>query len=74
MMRCIEKSSLKLNKDKCVFMAEEVKFLGHVLSGDGIRPDPEKVKQEDCGDAMSLESRRTSEIPGNDKLSVQIHK
>ena len=43
-MRCIENSGMKLNMEKCVFMAEEIKFLGHVISADGIRPDPEKVK------------------------------
>ena len=41
-MRCIENSGMKLNKEKCIFVTEEIKFLGCVISG--IRSDPEKVK------------------------------
>lgn len=40
----IEKAGMTLNRDKCVFGVQEVKFLGHVLSGEGIRVDPEKEK------------------------------
>jgi len=38
------KAGLKLNPDKCVFAADEVGYLGYIVSVDGIRPDPEKVK------------------------------
>ena len=40
----IRKSGLKLNKNKCVFGATELIFLGHKISEKGISPDPEKVK------------------------------
>ena len=40
----IRKSGLKLNKNKCVFGATELIFLGHKTSEKGISPDPEKVK------------------------------
>ena len=43
-LRCIEKSGMKLNKDKCVFGVSEVTFLGHLITADGIKADPEKVK------------------------------
>ena len=33
-----------LNKEKCVFSTSSVKFLGHVIDQDGIKPDPEKVQ------------------------------
>ena len=39
----IKASGLRLNKKKCHFRQKEVKFFGHVISADGIRPDPEKV-------------------------------
>ena len=38
------KAGLKLNPDKCVFAADEVSYLGYVVSAEGIRPDPDKVK------------------------------
>ena len=40
----IRKSGLKLNKNKCVFGATGLIFLGHKISEKGIPPDPEKVK------------------------------
>ena len=40
----IRKSGLKLNKGKCSFGATELIFLKHKISGEGISPDPEKVK------------------------------
>ena len=40
----IRMSGLKLNRKKCIFAAEEVTFLGHVISAGGIRPDPRKTK------------------------------
>ena len=34
---------LKLNKDKCQLGVRELTFVGDILSGEGIRPDPRKV-------------------------------
>jgi hypothetical protein len=35
---------LSLKTNKCHFFQQELKFLGHIVSKDGIRPDPEKVQ------------------------------
>ncbi|KAL8622977.1 hypothetical protein ACOMHN_027098 [Nucella lapillus] len=43
-LKRIEDSGLKLNKEKCHFKKAEVKYFGHIISSAGIRPDPEKVK------------------------------
>ena len=43
-LEAVCKNGLKLNKSKCIFNATSVKFLGHILTADGIYPDPEKVK------------------------------
>lgn len=43
-IRRINDAGLTLNKDKCVFGAEKIKFLGHVLSASGVEIDPEKVE------------------------------
>ena len=43
-LRRIEKSGMTLREEKCEFGCEEVKFLGHIVSGSGIKPDPGKIK------------------------------
>ena len=40
---CRERN-LKLNKDKCRFRLSDVSYVGHVLSADGVKPDPLKVE------------------------------
>ena len=40
----IRDSDLKLNKAKCVFGATELTFLGHIISAEGVKPDPRKVE------------------------------
>ena len=42
-MSHIEKSGLKINPKKCKFFTSQVKFLGHIVSADGITTDPSKV-------------------------------
>ncbi|GFT44651.1 retrovirus-related Pol polyprotein from transposon 17.6 [Trichonephila clavipes] len=37
-------AGLKLNSMKCLFAAQEVKILGHLVSSNGVRPDPDKIK------------------------------
>lgn len=39
-----QSSGLKLNPSKCCFARDQVQFLGHVVSKDGIQPDPRNVK------------------------------
>ena len=36
--------NIKLNWEKCQLRKSEVKFMGHVISRDGMKPDPDKVK------------------------------
>jgi len=37
-------ANLKLKPSKCSLLRTEVSFLGHVVSGDGVSTDPEKIK------------------------------
>ena len=37
------KVGLKLNAEKCIFKAESIPFFGHIISRDGIKPDPKKM-------------------------------
>ena len=39
----LRKAKLKLSPKKCVLFQREVKYLGHVVSGEGISPDPGKI-------------------------------
>ena len=41
----IRQAQLKLKPKKCHFFHEEVTFLGHVISKDGVLPNPDNVKK-----------------------------
>ena len=36
--------NLKIEPDKCEFLKTELSYLGHVVTGEGVKPDSEKVK------------------------------
>lgn len=38
------KANLKLNKKKCIFGVTSIKFMGDILSSEGLKADPDKVK------------------------------
>ncbi|GJY89672.1 reverse transcriptase domain-containing protein [Tanacetum coccineum] len=40
----LEKGNMKLNPKKCSFGMEEGKFLGYIVTSEGIRANPEKAK------------------------------
>ena len=39
----LQQHHLKLKLSKCHFFQAEVKFLGHVISGQGVATDPDKI-------------------------------
>ena len=43
-LECMRIAKLKLSPKKCVLFQKEVKYLGHVVNGSGISPDPSKVE------------------------------
>ena len=43
-LRQCKEVNLKLNKDKCHFRCTSIPFFGKVVSGEGIQPDPQKIK------------------------------
>lgn len=43
-LRRLHESGLTVNKEKCRFRQQEIKFFGFVFSADGLKPDPEKVR------------------------------
>ena len=38
------KHHVRFNKDKLQYKVAEVKYVGHIISAEGLRPDPEKVR------------------------------
>ena len=34
----LQKHGITLNKEKCLFATDSVKFLGHIIGKDGVRP------------------------------------
>ena len=40
----LSEAGLRLQPEKCTFLADEVGYLGHVISAEGVRPDPKKIK------------------------------
>ena len=43
-LETIQKAGITLNAEKCKFWCDKLKFLGHIISKNGISPDPEKTK------------------------------
>ena len=43
LQRCRSKN-IKLNEEKCKFRLSEVSFMGHVISDNGLKPDPAKIQ------------------------------
>lgn len=42
--KVLESKNLKIQIDKCNFMKKETEFLGHILTKDGLKPNPNKIK------------------------------
>ena len=40
----LESAGLRLKREKCTFCQSEVTYLGHIISADGLKPSPNKVK------------------------------
>ena len=62
--RCQE-CHIKLNADKIKFKCNEVTYIGHLLTPDGIRPDPAKMK-------AILEMEKPTDVSGVQRLIGMI--
>lgn len=43
LMKRLREANLTLQPDKCEFLRHEVAYLGHIITDDGVRPDPQKI-------------------------------
>jgi hypothetical protein len=41
----IKEANLKLSPQKCTFFKRKVKYIGHVVSAEGVKTDPEKISK-----------------------------
>jgi len=41
--KILEGAKLKINPEKCTWLAKKIKFLGHIVSGDQILMDMDKI-------------------------------
>lgn len=39
----LRQANLRLQPDKCEFLRREVNYLGHIISEEGVKPDPKKI-------------------------------
>ncbi|KAK3730654.1 hypothetical protein QZH41_011229, partial [Actinostola sp. cb2023] len=44
MLKACSKNNIKLNKEKGVFRTDQVEFLGHLVTSQGLKPDPKKIE------------------------------
>ncbi|XP_055913663.1 uncharacterized protein LOC129947217 [Eupeodes corollae] len=43
-LKILQDAGLKLNKDKCTFLAKSINYLGHVIDKSGLKTCPNKIK------------------------------
>ena len=44
LMERLKQARLRLQPDKCEFLRHEVSYLEHIISEDGVKPDPKKIE------------------------------
>lgn len=54
----LKRANLAINKEKCEFIQSKIKFLGHIISAEGIQTDPEKI----CGITNFPTPRKNKDI------------
>lgn len=69
--RCRE-YNLELNRSKCEFGVSQISVLGHIVSADGIKPDPKKNRCHQ-GNTSAVKRFRSSIFPWNVWLCCQVH-
>ena len=72
LQRCKE-VNLQFNKEKCKFRVNEVSYVGHLLTDNGVIPDPDKIKAIQKMPPPETKPNRTATNIRNDKLPVKIH-
>ena len=69
----LKQAKLRLKKNKCLFFKQELHYLGHLLTTNGIKPQSEKIE---AISEMKLPKNQKGmrEFFGDDWLLQEIHK
>ena len=80
----LQNEKLIAKKSKCAFFYQELRFLGHVITADGIKADPDKIDKvkywptpttiKEAQMFMGLTSYYRKFIKGHSKIANPIHK
>ena len=70
----LRKAGLKLKPTKCHFIRQAVEYLGHVITPDGLKPNPKQVSAIQDYLFRSRISFTSSSIPRDDFLLPSIHR
>ncbi|GFR73469.1 Pol polyprotein [Elysia marginata] len=68
----LQEAGLKLNEQKCTYLKKEIKFLGHIISPNGVKPDRKSGSHKEH--ARAYQCSRTQKIPRNGSVSGKIHR
>ena len=84
MLTRLQRANLKLKPTKCQLFQRSVKYLGHIVSGDGVRCDPDKVSAvwdwptpicvTDIRSFVGLASYYRRFIPNFSSVAAPLHK
>lgn len=44
MLTCLQENGLRVKKEKCIFHANFIEFLGHKIDAEGVQPTTDKLK------------------------------
>nr|GEU42715.1 hypothetical protein [Tanacetum cinerariifolium] len=67
-LELLKKEKLYAKFSKCEFWLQEVEFLGHVINGDSIHVDPNKIEKENDDD----DGRRRPEVGGDRQWEAAV--
>ena len=72
MLQRLSDNGLTLNGSKCEFRKDRVVFFGVTFGGDGISPDPEKVRA--VNEFETVKCQGTEKFSRNDQLLLTIYR
>lgn len=79
----LQKVNLKVKPGKCFFFYQKLRYLGHIISEDGISPDPDKVKsveewpvprtETEVRQFLGLSGYYRRFVPGYARIAAPLH-